>query len=199
METGDPEWAHNLRALVTAAHEPNLASYDTASRTWTTEYAYANRMRIAKVTSSGAVQYYLADHFGSTRMVLDSKRNTVFSTDYEPFGKPVTPYGTEAYKYTGERHDDPTGFVYLRARQYDPDLGRFVSADPVLALRTPAPIPGIENEHPRKVFRIVLEPGEEQPTAWYVATSPDLPGLVVQGKRNRRNRREREGCHLRLL
>jgi|GEM_PF-2638968 len=34
----------------------------------------------------------------------------------------------------------------------------------------------------RKVFRIVLEPGEEEPTDWYVATSPDLPGLVTQGK-----------------
>lgn len=31
-----------------------------------------------------------------------------------------------------EKHDDPTGVVYLRARQYPPDIGRFVSADPVL-------------------------------------------------------------------
>gem|GEM_PF-6656391 len=97
-----------------------------------TKYVFANGMRIAKITSSGAVQYYLGDHLGSTRMVLDSSRNTVFSTDYEPFGKPVAPSGTEAYKYTGERHDDPTGFVYLRARQYDPEIGRFVSADSVL-------------------------------------------------------------------
>jgi hypothetical protein len=36
------------------------------------------------------------------------------------------------YKFTMEKYDDPTGLVYLRARQYDPDLGRFVSADPVL-------------------------------------------------------------------
>jgi len=53
----------------------------------------------------------------------------VVPTKREPFGKPVAPSGSEAYKYTGGRHDDPTGFVYLRARQYDPDLGRFVSAD----------------------------------------------------------------------
>ena len=33
-----------------------------------------------------------------------------------------------------------------------------------------------------KVFRIVLEPAEDIPTEWYVATSPDLPGLVTQGK-----------------
>lgn len=34
----------------------------------------------------------------------------------------------------------------------------------------------------RKVVRIVLEPAEDRPTEWYVATSPDLPGLVTQGK-----------------
>jgi len=89
-------------------------------------------MRIAKIAPSGAVAYYLGDHLGSTRKVLDASRNTVFSTSYEPFGKPFAPGGSEAYKYTGEKHDDPTGLVYLRARQYDPEIGRFVSADPVL-------------------------------------------------------------------
>jgi RHS repeat-associated protein len=96
-----------------------------------TTYVIANGMRIAKITSSG-VQYYLPDHLGSTQKVLDASRNTVFSTDYEPFGKPVAPSGSESYKFTSEKHDDPTGLVYLRARQYDPEIGRFVSADPVL-------------------------------------------------------------------
>jgi len=99
-----------------------------------TKYVYANGMRIAKITPSGTVHYYLGDHLGSTRKVLDASRNTIFSTEYEPFGKPYSVTGTEAYKYTMEKHDDPTGFVYLRARQYDPDLGRFVSADPVLGV-----------------------------------------------------------------
>lgn len=53
-----------------------------------TKYVYANGMRIAKITPTGAVQYYLGDHLGSTRKVLDASRATVFSTDYEPFGKP---------------------------------------------------------------------------------------------------------------
>ena len=33
----------------------------------------------------------------------------------------------------------------------------------------------------RKGFRVVLEPADEEPRGWYVATSPDLPGLVTQG------------------
>lgn len=68
--------------------------------------------------------------------MLDSAKATVFATDYEPFGKPFAASGSEAYKYTGEKHDDPTGLVYLRARQYDPEIGRFVSADPVLGMPT---------------------------------------------------------------
>jgi len=84
-------------------------------------------MRIARITSSGAVQYFLSDHLGSTWKILDSSRNTVFSTEYEPFGKPYAPVGTETFKYTSERHDDPTGLVYLRARQYDPEIGRLVA------------------------------------------------------------------------
>ncbi len=83
-----------------------------------TKYVHANGMRIAKITPTG-VQYFLTDHLGSTRKVLDASRNTVFSTEYEPFGKPVAPSGTETFKYTSEKHDDPTGLVYLRARQYD--------------------------------------------------------------------------------
>jgi len=97
-----------------------------------TKYVFANGLRVAKITPSGAVAYYLGDALGSTRRVLDASRTTVFSTDYEPFGKPVASSGAEAYTYTSEKHDDPTGLVYLRARQYDPEIGRFLSADPVL-------------------------------------------------------------------
>ncbi len=99
-------------------------------------------MRIARITSSGAVQYFLSDHLGSTWKILDSSRNTVFSTEYEPFGKPYAPVGTETFKYTSERHDDPTGLVYLRARQYDPGdraVGGGIESSP-LERACPSPI-----------------------------------------------------------
>ena len=34
-------------------------------------------------------------------------------------------------RYAGEYNDEETGLIYLRARYYDPGLGRFISEDPV--------------------------------------------------------------------
>jgi predicted RNase H-like HicB family nuclease len=34
----------------------------------------------------------------------------------------------------------------------------------------------------KKVFKIVLEPAEDTPTEWFVATSSNLRGLVTQGR-----------------
>ncbi len=60
--------------------------YEKDNANAVTKYVYANGIRVAKITSSGAVQDYLGDHLGSTRQVRDSTRNLVFSAEYEPFG-----------------------------------------------------------------------------------------------------------------
>src|SRR5688572_11268428 len=68
--------------------------------------------------------------------MTDAAKDTVFSTSYEPFGRPWGTTGslasTERYTFLGERNDTVTGQTYLRARQYDPSTGRFTSLDPVL-------------------------------------------------------------------
>ena len=38
---------------------------------------------------------------------------------------------TNPFRYCGEYFDEETGFVYLRARYYSPDTGRFVSENPI--------------------------------------------------------------------
>jgi len=98
-----------------------------------TKYVYANGMRIARIECVGnppacTTSYFLADHQGSTRKILDAARVEQYAVDYEPFGKPYATSGPQPdnHKYTMEKHDDPTGLVYLRARQYDPEIGRFV-------------------------------------------------------------------------
>jgi len=52
--------------------------------------------------------------------------------DYDAFGARVDVNGNSGnrkYGFTGEEYDADTGLLYLRARYYDPYLGRFISAD----------------------------------------------------------------------
>ncbi|WP_170157731.1 RHS repeat-associated core domain-containing protein [Thermodesulfitimonas autotrophica] len=84
--------------------------------------------------------YYLQDGLGSVRQLVTPAGRPRAKYDYDPFGLPLTggklpgananvlynPYG-----FTGEQHDRETGFIYLRARYYDPETGRFMSRDPV--------------------------------------------------------------------
>lgn len=36
------------------------------------------------------------------------------------------------YTFTGQKLDESTGLMYYGARYYDPALGRFISADPIV-------------------------------------------------------------------
>ncbi|AVQ47666.1 hypothetical protein C7M60_18725 [Clostridium botulinum] len=36
------------------------------------------------------------------------------------------------YRYKGYRYDNETGLYYLKSRYYNPELGRFISADAVV-------------------------------------------------------------------
>ena len=48
---------------------------------------------------------------------------------YKPFGVPVSPSGSEKFKYAGEIQDASTGLYYVGARFMDPELGRCLSPD----------------------------------------------------------------------
>ncbi|MEA3434830.1 MAG: RHS repeat-associated core domain-containing protein, partial [Thermodesulfobacteriota bacterium] len=55
------------------------------------------------------------------------------TTKYGPFGEVIDASGTSEnfLKYTGREHDEELGLYYYRARYYDPDLGRFLTEDPI--------------------------------------------------------------------
>ena len=74
-------------------------------------------------------QWLLDDGLGSVRLETDGAGIVGDRFDFTAFG---TPRGTipDAFGFTGEQHD-PTGLIHLRARQYDPNTGRFASVDPV--------------------------------------------------------------------
>ena len=87
--------------------------------------------------SETAEDYYLYtdDLRGSTVNVLDSSAGKVASYWYNDFGE-VTERKASSYssfnnelQYTGAVYDDSTGLLYLNARFYDPQTGRFISRD----------------------------------------------------------------------
>lgn len=54
--------------------------------------------------------------------------------DYDAFGNRTIVAGDSSttFGYTGEQYDDESGLMYLRARYYDPMIGRFITVDPYL-------------------------------------------------------------------
>lgn len=71
------------------------------------------------------------DHISSSNVVTDSSGNQAALLEYDPYGSTVTHTGTvdPKHKYTGQESDDSTRLYYYGARYYDPQIGRFVSAD----------------------------------------------------------------------
>jgi len=101
-----------------------------ATSSESTDYLYANGMRIAKKTGA-TVKYFHSDHLGSTRLVTDSSGQPTFESDYKPFGQEANATGTEKYAFTGQYNEADIGLYYFGARWYDASLGRFISEDPL--------------------------------------------------------------------
>jgi RHS repeat-associated protein len=60
----------------------------------------------------------------------DTSGNLVEANAYDSFGNNAGT-GRTRYGYTGRERDPDTGLLYYRARFYDPQVGRFLSEDPI--------------------------------------------------------------------
>jgi RHS repeat-associated protein len=76
-------------------------------------------------------QYYFSDGLGSVRQLLDSAGDLEANYAYDPFGVPVVAGdASNPYQFTGEAWDEEVELLYLRARYYQPETGRFITKDP---------------------------------------------------------------------
>jgi RHS repeat-associated protein len=96
-------------------------------------YVYGDELllRIEPAQANKASVYH-HDGLGSVVALTDETGAAIQTYGYDAWGNRVESTGSDAnpYGYAGERYDVDTGLVYLRARWYEPGIGRFVSEDP---------------------------------------------------------------------
>lgn len=99
---------------------------------------------LVSMTTGAGTLYYHDDGLGSVANLTSSTGSAQWTYAYEPFGSirtevrndPSAP--TNLMRFTGEYFDAATSLYHLRARQYDPAIGRFLQKDNVAgALREP--------------------------------------------------------------
>lgn len=80
---------------------------------------------------AGTVTYVYTDPQGTPLAEADANGTITATFDYAPYGSQALGSPPNGPGYTGHVNDPDTGLVYMQARYYDPQVGRFVSTDPV--------------------------------------------------------------------
>jgi RHS repeat-associated protein len=82
--------------------------------------------------ASPAVAYHLADHLGSSTIVLDGSGALFNREEYAPYGETTFgSYARKRYRHAAKERDEESGLYYYGARYYAPWLSRWTSADPL--------------------------------------------------------------------
>ena len=105
-----------------------LLEYDETGQI-TAEYTHG--FGLVQSRRDGQERFHHVDGLGSTRVLTDETGAVTDRYTYDAFGVLLAQQGASdnTVQFAGEQRDSSTGLDYLRARYYDPSLGRFISAD----------------------------------------------------------------------
>jgi RHS repeat-associated protein len=87
------------------------------------------------------IKYLHKDHLGSTDVITDATGNVLQRLSFSAFGErraawtlplPAGFIAINHHGFTGHEHLDDLGLVHMNGRLYDPQLGRFLQADPTI-------------------------------------------------------------------
>jgi RHS repeat-associated protein len=106
-----------------------------ASGTVTATFVYGTHINIPDyIVKSGVTYRVITDHLGSLRFVINTSTGAIAQRmDYDDWGNVLvntapdfTPFG-----FAGGMYDSQTKLVRFGARDYDPEVGRWTSKDPI--------------------------------------------------------------------
>lgn len=110
-----------------------FGEYD-ASGNLILEYVYVNGEPVAQIEAGSpeTVLYVHTDHLATPRYATNASGTTAWTWDSGAFGKEA-PTGTATVnlRFPGQYFDAETGLHYNWNRYYNPEIGRYVSGDPL--------------------------------------------------------------------
>ncbi len=108
--------------------------YEKESDSSFKKHIYAGSNKVATVESTGSINYFHSDHLGSSSVITDASGKQVSHYEYTPYGTLAQTEGadTTRYKFTGKQLFDSIGLYHYGARFYDPEIGRFITADTIV-------------------------------------------------------------------
>ncbi|MCQ4936300.1 S8 family serine peptidase [Anaerotignum propionicum] len=83
--------------------------------------------------------YYIHDGHGDITQLANRNGDIIQDYEYDAFGVETTEEVSDAtaqynpFRYCGEYFDEELGYIYLRARYYEPKNGRMITEDPIQA------------------------------------------------------------------
>lgn len=98
-------------------------------------FIYADRSYVpAYMIRAGQTYRIIADHLGSPRLVVNVSDGSIAQRlDYDVWGRVTTDTnpGFQPFGFAGGLYDADTGLVRFGARDYDAEVGRWTSKDPI--------------------------------------------------------------------
>ncbi|MFH1232065.1 MAG: RHS repeat-associated core domain-containing protein [Planctomycetota bacterium] len=112
-----------------------------------TKHIFAGANRVCSITKNSSplagegkgegISYYHSDHLGSSNIITDQTGQQVQYCEYTPYGtfakneRTTQDTGHTTHYFTGKELDS-TGLYFYGARYYDPEIGRFITADTIV-------------------------------------------------------------------
>jgi RHS repeat-associated protein len=75
----------------------------------------------------------MVDHLGAPRMLLDEAGEIAWKAQLDVYGVARTDVAHTGcpWRWPGQYEDEETGLYYNRCRYFDPEVGRYISQDPI--------------------------------------------------------------------